>query len=217
MAYGMGMGGGRDSMGPEGMGSDAFSGSGGSYTDDAKKALSKFYDNYVNTNLTEKEKKEVSRISQQFNIAKVDQDLVRHYVIGQRYSGMAAPFGVGAAFLGEALTGLTAGYGSYGGFSPDDVFGTLYGTYGYSPAQVNQIDGFKHTESWQEMDKNKSKHQGFWGQNIQKMRNLETAISPFGININSYMDSKMEKNMDLDFNTNISGGLLSQHGGGGGW
>tara|TARA_R100000458_G_scaffold36056_1_gene33464 strand:+ start:3438 stop:4127 length:690 start_codon:yes stop_codon:yes gene_type:complete len=185
----------QDQFGPPG---NLSSERGGGYVDDVKMALSKFYDNYMSRSLTDKEKQEVDRISKMFNVSRVNEDLVRHYVVGQRYRGLAAPVGTFAAFLGELVD---ASYGTKkgkGAFSPDDVFGTLYGSYGFTPEQVNKVGGFKHTESWQDMVENKSKHQGFWGKNFSKMQEIaknqfNTSPTILGIDVSPYMDPQKNR------------------------
>ena len=66
----------QDQFGPPG---NLSSERGGGYADDVKMALSKFYDNYMDRNLTETEEKEVERISQKFNVQPQNIDLVKHY------------------------------------------------------------------------------------------------------------------------------------------
>jgi len=186
----------------------------GNFIDDVSMAVSKFYDNYISNTLTDKEKQEVDLVSKMLNVSRANEDLVRHYVWGQRHKEFPLAGTVGA-LLGE-IHGLAYGpKRGKGGFSPDDLFGTLYGSYGFTPEQVNKVGGFKHTESWQDMVENKSKNQGFFGQNFDKMREISknqfySSPSIFGIPINSYIDAMMEDNMNLDFDTNISRGLISQ-------
>ena len=188
----------QDQFGPPG---NLSSQGGGGYVDDVKMAFSKFFDNYMDRNLTETEEREVERIAQKFNVQPQNLDLVRHYVVGQRYRGA---LGVGIGFGAEAVDGLldsayNQNYAS--GFSPDDAFATSYGSMGYSPSQVAKVGGFSHTESREQMAKNKTNNQGFFGKNLSKFGQLASMgpISPFGININSYIDSRMEDMMDLDF------------------
>ena len=188
----------QDQFGPPG---NLSSPEGGSYVDDVKMAFSKFYDNYMDRSLTETEEKEVQRISLQFNVQPQNIDLVKHYVVGQRYRGA---LGVGIGFGTEAVDGLM--YSAYNqnyasGFSPDDAFATSYGSMGYSPSQVASVGGFSHTESREEMAKNMSNNQGFFGKNLSKFGQLASmgSISPFGININAYIDSNIQDMMDLNF------------------
>ena len=188
----------QDQFGPPG---NLSSPEGGSYIDDAKMAFSKFYDNYMDRDLTESEEAEVQRIAQKFNVNALNIDLVKHYVVGQRYKGA---LGVGIGFGQEAVDGLmdsayNQNYAS--GFSSDDAFATSYGSMGYSPSQVASVGGFSHTESREEMAKNMSNNQGFFGKNFSKFGQLANtgSISPFGININAYIDSNIQDMMDLNF------------------
>lgn len=183
----------QDQFGPPG---NLSSQGGGGYVDDVKMALSKFFDNYMDRSLTETEEREVETIAKKFNVQPQNLDLVKHYVVGKRYRGA---LGVGIGFTAEAVDGLMdAAYNQNyaSGFSPDDAFATSYGSMGYSPSQVAKVGGFAHTEPL-----GKSKNQGFFGKNLSKFGQLASMgpIAPFGININSYIDSRMENMMDLDF------------------
>ena len=217
----------QDKFGPPG---NLSSPEGGSYIDDAKMAFSKFYDNYLDRQLTDKERQEVNLRSKMLNVSKANEDLVRHHRVGERYRGFPLA-GWAAAFLGEVVGGAeTTVYGpkrGQGGFSPDDIFATLYGVYGVTPEQVNNVGGFKHTESYQDMVKNKSLHQGLWSENFSKMKEIgknalrdewnefNTSPSILGIDLSQYSDPKKSRISfymdDIDLTPNITQDMMDMN------
>lgn len=194
----------QDQFGPPG---NLSSQEGGGFIDDVKMAYSKFFDNYMDRSLTENEEAEVERIAQKFNVNARNIDLVRHYVVGQRFrrnpafgtsSFFGPAIGVGVGFGAEALDAFMDKVygGNYtSGFSSDDAFATSYGSLGYSPSQVANIGGFSHTQSAEESD-----HQGLFGKNFSKFGQLLSKHTFFGNNINDYLDAQMD--------TNFSKGML---------